>query len=113
MDNGFTEYFERCDNDALKSKLKRILAKKAVALALRRFDILEFPATIRNLFTESKASRSGSDEQNRMLALSHQLLAEANDQLRNIELILESGESGGLHTGVEINKEDDLIHEMP
>ena len=77
LDDGLSAYFERAEGkeDVLRM-LHRCLAKQTIAIALRRFDIIEFPPTIRSLFDDSKASRSGKDEQERMLALSASLMDE-------------------------------------
>lgn len=73
--------------------LKRALAKTTIAKALRRFDILEFPAVIRGLFKDSKAMRYGSVEQTEILRLADQLSAEADQHIVAVESILESSES--------------------
>lgn len=84
LDEGMTSYFERVvDNQEMKDLLLHALAKSTIALALRRLDILEFPSTIRNLFDDSKTTRSGKDEQERMLALAEQLTGEAQSLLKN------------------------------
>ena len=75
--DGLSDLFVKVgDSDAnsdLVEKLKLALSHLVVALALSRFDIIELPATIRSLFDEQKSSRSGSDEQNRLLRLSFEI----------------------------------------
>jgi len=93
--------------------LHRCLAKQTIAIALRRFDIIEFPPTIRSLFDDSKASRSGKDEQERMLALSASLMDEVKQELANIDLILTSDSSGSVDTNTSFNRPDDIILVMP
>lgn len=114
LDEGLKQYFNRCTDHAdMGDLLKRILAKKTVALALRRFDITEFPATIRNLFSDSNASRSGVEEQKRMLSLADQLLIEANELLRSVDLVLSKDENGEVDTDTDFNDPDDLIILLP
>lgn len=114
LDEGMTSYFERVvDNQEMKDLLLHALAKSTIALALRRLDILEFPSTIRNLFDDSKTSRSGKDEQERMLALAEQLTGEAQSLLKNIDLMLSNNDSGIVDTETSFNAPDDKIIMMP
>ena len=114
LDEGMTGYFERVvDNQEMKDLLLHALAKSTIALALRRLDILEFPSTIRNLFDDSKTSRSGKDEQERMLALAEQLTGEAQSLLKNIDLMLSNNYSGIVDTETSFNAPDDKIIMMP
>ncbi|WP_196212748.1 hypothetical protein [Bacteroides cellulosilyticus] len=114
LDDGLSAYFERAEGkeDVLRM-LHRCLAKQTIAIALRRFDIIEFPPTIRSLFDDSKASRSGKDEQERMLALSASLMDEVKQELANIDLILTSDSSGSVDTNTSFNHPDDIILVMP
>lgn len=114
LDEGMTGYFERVvDNQEMKDLLLHALAKSTIALALRRLDILEFPSTIRNLFDDSKTTRSGKDEQERMLALAEQLTSEAQSLLKNIDLMLSNNDSGIVDTETSFNAPDDKIIMMP
>lgn len=114
LDEGMTGYFERVvDNQEMKDLLLHALAKSTIALALRRLDILEFPSTIRNLFDDSKTTRSGKDEQERMLALAEQLTGEAQSLLKNIDLMLSNNDSGIVDTETSFNAPDDKIIMMP
>lgn len=114
LDEGMTGYFERVvDNQEMRDLLLHALAKNTIALALRRLDILEFPSTIRNLFDDSKTTRSGKDEQERMLALAEQLTSEAQSLLKNIDLMLSNNDSGIVDTETSFNAPDDKIIMMP
>ncbi len=114
LDEGMTGYFERVvDNQEMKDLLLHALAKSTIALALRRLDILEFPSTIRNLFDDSKTTRSGKDEQERMLALAELLTSEAQSLLKNIDLMLSNNDSGIVDTETSFNTQDDKIIMMP
>lgn len=114
LDEGMTGYFERVvDNQEMRDLLLHALAKNTIALALRRLDILEFPSTIRNLFDDSKTTRSGKDEQERMLALAELLTSEAQSLLKNIDLMLSNNDSGIVDTETSFNAPDDKIIMMP
>lgn len=114
LDDGLLGYFERAENkEDILRMLHRCLAKQTISIALRRFDIIEFPSTIRSLFDDSKASRSGKDEQERMLALAASLANEVKQELANINLLLTSDSSGSVDTNTSFNRPDDLIMLMP
>lgn len=114
LDDGLSGYFERAENkEDILRMLHRCLAKQTISIALRRFDIIEFPPTIRSLFDDSKASRSGKDEQERMLALAASLANEVKQELANIDLLLTSDASGSVDTNTSFNRPDDLIMLMP
>lgn len=93
--------------------LKRSLVKKTVAKALRRFDILEFPATIRNLFDDNTATRSGSDEASRALQLATQLDGEVEDLLHNVDMLLDAQEGNDFLSFSAENRPDDNMYLMP
>lgn len=96
-----------------RRKLDRCLAKITVALSLRRFDILEFPSTIRNLFEDSKVMRYGTQEQERMLTLSDDLMSQALESLKNIDLSLSGNTDVDIVTETSFNRPDDKIYLMP
>lgn len=96
-----------------RRKLDRCLAKITVALSLRRFDILEFPSTIRNLFEDSKVMRYGTQEQERILTLSDDLMSQALESLKNIDLSLSGNTDADIVTETSFNRPDDKIYLMP
>jgi hypothetical protein len=113
LDDGLRGYFDRAqDKEETTNMLLRCLAKQTVAIALRRFDIIEFPPTIRSLFDDSTASRSGKDEQQRMLDLASQLSNEVQNALADIDLILNSSSGGSVDTETSFNRPDDKIYLM-
>lgn len=116
MDDYLQNYYERVpkeDTDLLR-KLDRCLAKFTVAISLRQFDIIELPSTVRNLFDESKVSRNGKDEQNRVLQLSEQLLEEAKQYLQTVDILLAGTEDGTIADyGTSDNRPDDKFYFMP
>ncbi len=113
LDDGLRGYFDRAqDKEETTNMLLRCLAKQTVAIALRRFDIIEFPPTIRSLFDDSTASRSGKDEQQRMLDLASQLNNEVQNALADIDLILNSSSGGSVDTETSFNRPDDKIYLM-
>lgn len=114
LDDGLSTYFGRAENkeDVLRM-LQRCLAKQIIAIALRRLDILDFPATIRNLFDDSKVMRYGTQEQERMLSLSASLSDEVKQDLANIDMLLTTETSGSVDTNTSFNRPDDKILVMP
>lgn len=107
LNNLFTEVETKAD---LTNKLKLALAQLVVALALSRFDIIELPTSIRNLFDEQKAGRSGVDEQNRVLKLASELRSNATAIISAVELFTSEPESGNIDPDTIFNQEDDKIY---
>ena len=106
-------YYDRASGkDEVLRMLDRALAKITVSIALRRFDIIEFPPTIRSLFDDSKASRSGRDEQNRMLEMAASLYEEAKALLSDIDLLLSEEGEEQIVTETSFNRPDDKIYLM-
>lgn len=113
LEDGLSSYFSRAgENVEIISMLQRCLAKQTVAIALRRFDILEFPPTIRNLFEDSKVMRYGTQEQSRMLDLAASLSNEVRNSLNDIDLLLTSGSGSSVDTETSFNRPDDKIYLM-
>lgn len=114
LDDYAGSYYDRLKKDdaTTRRKLDRTLAKLVVAISLRRFDILEFPATIRNLFEETTAGRSGKDEQQRMITLADELFAQALESLSSIDLILSGEQTTDIVTQTSFNKPTDKIYLM-
>ena len=111
MDDYIAGYYERLsqDDQTNRRKLDRCLAK----ISLRRFDILEFPPTIRNLFEDSKVQRYGTQEQERILTLSDDLMSQAMDALKNIDLSLSGSTDIDIVTETSFNRPTDKIYLMP
>lgn len=114
LDDYAGSYYDRLKKDDATThrKLDRTLAKLVVAISLRRFDILEFPATIRNLFEETTAGRSGKDEQQRMITLADELFAQALESLSSIDLILSGEQTTDIVTQTSFNEPTDKIYLM-
>lgn len=115
LDDYVSGYYERLPekDQTNRRKLDRCLAKITVALSLRRFDILEFPSTIRNLFEDSKVMRYGTQEQERMFTLSDDLMSQALESLKNIDLSLSGNTDVDIVTETSFNRPDDKIYLMP
>lgn len=111
-DDYLRTYFEREIEQEIKEKLKRILAKWTISVALWRFDIIDFPVTIRDLFSDSKAMRYGTQEQQRLLDISTQLRDEASEALKSIDLLINE-QSIDICTQTSFNEPDDKIILMP
>ena len=101
------------DRTQLQNRLDRITARWTVALAMTRFDILEFPAVIKNLFSDSKASRSGQTVQQRLLQMSEDLIALCRSDLESLQMQLDSDSSLNISTRTSFNEPDDNIYLMP
>lgn len=101
------------EKEKLTAMLDLALAKKTVAKALRRFDILEFPPTIRNLFDDNKAFRHGTTEANALLSLADMLDGEADALISDIDTLLESGTTLDMSSMSAYNQPDDKIIMMP
>ena len=97
----------------LQNRLDRITARWTVALAMTRFDILEFPAVIKNLFSDSKASRSGQTVQQRLLQMSEDLMTLCRSDLESLQMQLDSDSSLNISTRTSFNEPDDNIYLMP
>ena len=101
------------EKEEYTAMLDLALAKKTVSKALRRFDILEFPPTIRNLFDESHANRNGKDEAERAISLADMLDGEADALISDIDTLLESGTTLDMSSMSAYNQPDDKISMMP
>lgn len=110
---GRIDALERDDKDAILSMADMALVKKTVAKALRRFDILEFPPTIRNLFDESHANRNGKDESERAISLADMLDGEADALISDLDTLLESENGLDVSSTSAYNLPDDKIIMMP
>ena len=84
-------------------KLKRALAMLVLSIALYRFDIIELPATIRNLFDEAKGFRHGSSEKASLNDLSVSLQSQAMGMIKAIDLALSDPESGNVDSMTSFN----------
>lgn len=96
----------------LTSKLKLALSQMVVALALSRFDIIELPTTIRSLFDDQKSSRSGSEEQNRVLRLAADLRENAKSLISAVAILLSEPDNSHIVSETSFNKPDDKIYLM-
>ena len=98
---------------SLLPQLNLALAKLTIAKALRRFDIAEFPATIRNLFSDSKESRTARDERTDAHRLALDLEAEVNSILDNIDMVINDYSTPNYCSPSAYNTPDDLIIMAP
>ena len=114
LEEYLTGYLERAkEKPSVLSLINRALAKMVVAVALNRFDILEFPSTIRNLFTDSKVMRYGTQEQDRLLIISAELRGQANSLIKDIDLLLSDPQYSDIETETSFNQPEDKIQLMP
>lgn len=112
LDERLAAYYEKTEDERILAMLNLALAKKTIAKALRRFDILEFPPTIRNLFDDNTASRSGKDEHESALALADRLDAEADQLLENVDMLLDDATTDFASNSA-YNRDDDIIIMAP
>lgn len=116
LDELLSAYFSKLTEDnrqRVRPLLLLALAKKTIAKSLRRFDILEFPPTIRNLFDESHASRSGKDEHEAALSLADRLDREAEELLANADTLLTTEPAADFCSNSAYNRPDDKIIMLP
>ena len=116
LDEVMSIYFEKLTDDnreRIRPILLLALVKKTIAKSLRRFDILEFPSTIRNLFDESHASRSGKDESSAIFALADLLDREAEELLSNADTLLSTESVSDFCSNSAYNNPDDNIIMLP
>lgn len=112
LDERLSAYYDKTDDNKLVAMLNLALAKKTIAKALRRFDILEFPPTIRNLFDDNTASRSGKDEHDGALALADLLDSEADGLLENVDMLLDTSSTDYTSYSA-YNRPEDIIVMTP
>ena len=112
LDELLAVYFDKTSDERIIAMLRLVLAKKTIAKALRRFDILEFPPTIRNLFDDNTASRNGRDEHDNALVLADRLDSEADQLLGNVDMLLD-GNTTDFASYAAYNKDDDVIIMAP
>ena len=116
LDERLSAYYDRLTDDnreRIEPILTLALVKKTVAKSLRRFDILEFPPTIRNLFDDSHASRSGKDEHDAALDLADRLDLEAEELISNADTLLATDASVDFCSNSAYNRLDDKIIMLP
>lgn len=97
----------------LTSQLNLALAKLTVAKALRRFDIAEFPSTLRNLASDTKETRTARDERTDAQRLAADLEAEVNTLLENIDMVLSDYSNHNYCSTSAYNDPDDNIIMAP
>ena len=112
LDERLGSYYDKTSDGRILAMLNLALAKKTIAKALRRFDILEFPPTIRNLFDDNTASRSGKDEHDGAIQLADRLDAEADALIENVDMLLDGGTTD-FASYAAYNTQDDIIIMAP
>ena len=121
MDDYMASYYERVENvpegeqvdESLIRRLDRALAMFTVAKSLRQFDIIEFPPTIRSLFDDSKANRTGQHEQDHIFYMSEDLQNQAQTLLQSVDAVLTSNEDGTVSTEESFSQPNDKFYFMP
>lgn len=109
MDSYYTQ--SEAQDGKYTERLNSILAKLIVARALRLFDIIELPSTLRSLYKDSKALRNGTSENTIATQLAADLEQQAHDSLRAIDLLMEDhSDDGSVDTETSFNKPCDKIY---
>lgn len=110
-------YFAKLTPDNTQPRLRPILllslAKKTIAKALRRFDVLEFPSTIHNLFDDNTANHSGKDEHDNSLALANYLDHEATELISTADTLLSTDTTPDISSYSAYNSPSDNIIMLP
>lgn len=108
-----SDYYDQSDANEgrFTEKLNVILAKMIIAKALRVFDVIELPVTLRSLYKESKALRNGTSESAIVMQMADALDQQALDALKNIDLLLEDhSDDGSVDTETSFNEPCDKIY---
>ncbi len=114
IDTNLGSYYDKAsDNERAVSLLNLVLCKKVVAIALRRFDILECPATVRNLFDDSTVSGQRKDERQQADLLADRLDSEAAELLDLVDTLMTSESQTDVSSYSAFNRPDDNIVMMP
>lgn len=106
-------YYEKLLDSPHLATLDLALVKSTIAKALRRFDIMELPATMRNLLDDSTASRSGKDERTAALDLALQLEADVNTLLDSLDVVLADTPTNDFTSPSSYNNPSDIIIMAP
>lgn len=103
------------NEDDATDKLNRCVVLYTIVMALRRFDIVEFPATIRSLFVEQKSQRQGGEDQSRIIQLAEDLTDQANSILTSLQQLTDDNDddNNNIETQTSFNQPDDIIILMP
>lgn len=109
MDSYYTQ--SEAQEGKYTERLNSILAKLIVARALRLFDVIELPSTLRSLYKDSKALRNGTSENTIATQLAADLEQQAHDSLRAIDLLMEDhSDDGSVDTETSFNQPCDKIY---
>lgn len=104
-------YAKVVDRTDLLERLNSALVNLTVASSLTKFDIIEFPPTMRSLFDDNTANRSGKDEQTAIERVAAGLTAKATDILNNIDMVL-TDPATNIDTGTNFNEESNPYYLM-
>lgn len=97
----------------ITDKMDRAIVLYTIALALRRFDILEFPPAIRNLFSETSTQRQGVNEQSRVVQLADDLSLQADQIILSLQTVVADDEGTDVETQTSFNEPNDKIYLLP
>lgn len=107
-----SDYYDKISaRTDLLERLNSALVYLTVASSLTKFDIIEFPPTMRSLFDDNTANRSGKDEQTAIERVAAGLTAKATDILNNIDMVL-TDPATNIDTGTNFNEESNPYYFM-
>ena len=101
------------ENASLMASLKLALVKKTTSKALRRFDVMELPAVMRNLNSDQVTNGTRKDERESLTSLAVTLENEAEDLISQVDLVLTSESQIDISSRSAYNRPDDKIIMLP
>lgn len=104
-------YTKIADRPDFEQRVNSALVYLTVASSLTKFDMIEFPPTMRSLFDDNTANRSGKDELSAQEKVAAALNNKAMGLLNNIDSIL-NDTNLNVGTSTDFNKEDNSYYLM-
>lgn len=101
------------EQSAALNSLRLALVKKTTAKALRRFDVMEFPPVIRNIYSDQIVNGTRKDERESLSLLADRLDTEAEEIIGNIDVLLSAENNIDISSRSAYNRPDDKIIMLP
>ncbi len=101
------------ESTAALDSLRLALVKKTTVKALRRFDVMEFPPVIRNIYSDQVVNGTRKDERESLSSLAELLDQEAEQLIENIDMLLSSEDNLDISSRSAYNQPDDKIIMLP
>lgn len=116
IDERLSTYFSNeklGESTAALDALRLALVKKTTAKALRRFDVMEFPPVIRNIYSDQVVNGTRKDERESLSSLAELLDQEAEQLIENIDMLLSTEDDLDISSRSAYNRPDDKIIMLP